>query len=211
MAPALSTRPSPRSTCMRHARGDATSSSNTTSITCASGARSSRRRALRPAAREPRGRERLDLLYVGRLTIGEKRCRGVLARWTCPGTKSIDRRSARRAPGWSATSPTCASSACSSAPSFAHRYQQADVLVFPGRTDTFGTRAARGDGVRNTRCAASRCAARWMSSPTRTRAVLSEDLREAALAALALDRECVQRFAERASRGRRPQASSSRT
>jgi glycosyltransferase involved in cell wall biosynthesis len=82
----------------------------------------------------------------------------------------------------------------------AYYFQQADAFVFPSRTDTFGL------VLIEAMACGTPVAARPVTGPIDVirdpaAGVLSEDLREAALAALALDRDVVRRYAMRYSWG----------
>jgi len=147
----------------------------------------------RPAPREPREGERPIFLYVGRLAV-EKGVDEFCA-LDLPGTKWIvgdgpARQELERGHPRIRFFGTLRDEA------LARAYQQADVFVFPSRTDTFGL------VLLEAMACGTPVAAHPVRGPLdvvtdRNAGVLDQDLARAARAALALDREHVRRFAER--------------
>ena len=146
-----------------------------------------------PAPREPREDERPIFLYVGRVAV-EKTLEAFLG-LDLPGAKWVvgdgpERRSLERA------FPRARFFGTKRGQALAHCYQQADVFVFPSRTDTFGL------VLLEAMACGTPVAAFPVGGPIDVvtdpdAGVLDEDLRAAALAALALDRDKVRRFAMR--------------
>ena len=144
-----------------------------------------------PAEREPRAQERPIFLYAGRVAI-EKSLEDFL-RLDLPGTKWVVGDGPARA-ALEARFPQAIFYGMKYGRELAYFYQQADAFVFPSRTDTFGLVL-----VEAMACGTP-VAAYPVTGPIdviRDPAVgaLSEDLRGAALAALALDRRAVHNYA----------------
>jgi glycosyltransferase involved in cell wall biosynthesis len=145
-----------------------------------------------PAQREPRIQERPIFLYAGRVAI-EKSLEDFL-RLDLPGTKWVVGDGPARA-GLEANFPQAVFHGMKYGSELAYFYQQADAFVFPSRTDTFGLVL-----VEAMACGTP-VAAYPVTGPIdviRDPAVgaLSEDLRAAALSALALDRGAVRDYAQ---------------
>jgi glycosyltransferase involved in cell wall biosynthesis len=145
-----------------------------------------------PAQREPRIQERPIFLYAGRVAI-EKSLEDFL-RLDLPGTKWVVGDGPARA-GLEANFPQAVFHGMKYGSELAYFYQQADAFVFPSRTDTFGLVL-----VEAMACGTP-VAAYPVTGPIdviRDPAVgaLSEDLRAAALSALALDRGAVRNYAQ---------------
>ena len=150
-------------------------------------------RLFRPAPREPRTAERPIFLYVGRLAV-EKGVDEFCA-LDLPGTKWIVGDGPARA-ALECEHPRIRFFGMLHGDALARAYQQADVFVFPSRTDTFGLVLLE----------AMACGTPVAAHPVRgpldvvtdpQAGVLDEDLAAAAMKALALDRSQVRRFAER--------------
>jgi glycosyltransferase involved in cell wall biosynthesis len=146
----------------------------------------------RPAQREARIQERPIFLYAGRVAI-EKSLEDFL-RLDLPGTKWVVGDGPARA-GLEANFPLAVFHGMKYGSELAYFYQQADAFVFPSRTDTFGLVL-----VEAMACGTP-VAAFPVTGPIdviRDPAVgaLSEDLRAAALSALALDRGAVRDYAQ---------------
>ena len=144
-----------------------------------------------PGEREPRAQERPNFLYAGRVAI-EKSLEDFL-RLDLPGTKWVVGDGPARA-ALEARFPQAIFYGMKYGRELAYFYQQADAFVFPSRTDTFGLVL-----VEAMACGTP-VAAYPVTGPIdviRDPAVgaLSEDLRGAALAALALDRRAVHDYA----------------
>ena len=144
-----------------------------------------------PAPREDLPRRPI-FLYAGRVAV-EKSIEDFLE-LDLPGSKWVVGDGPARA-GLQDRFPDAVFHGVKHGKDLAYCYQQADVFVFPSRTDTFGlvTIEAMACGTP--------VAAYPVTGPidvVRDPAVgvLSEDLRGAALAALQLDRACVRRYAE---------------
>jgi glycosyltransferase involved in cell wall biosynthesis len=145
-----------------------------------------------PAEREPRPQERPIFLYAGRVAI-EKSLEDFL-RLDLPGTKWVVGDGPARA-SLQARFPQAIFHGMKYGRELAYFYQQADAFVFPSRTDTFGLVL-----VEAMACGTP-VAAYPVTGPIdviRDPAVgaLSEDLRGAALAALALDRGAVRDYVQ---------------
>ena len=147
----------------------------------------------RPAARQPRAGERPIFLYVGRLAVekGVEEFCGL----DLPGTKWIVGDGPSRG-ALEREHPRIRFFGMLRGEALAHAYQQADVFVFPSRTDTFGL------VLLEAMACGTPVAAHPVRGPLdvvtdRDAGVLDEDLAAAALAALKLDRDRVRRFAER--------------
>jgi 1,2-diacylglycerol 3-alpha-glucosyltransferase/glucuronosyltransferase len=145
-----------------------------------------------PARREPRIQERPIFLYAGRVAI-EKSLEDFL-RLDLPGTKWVVGDGPARA-GLEADFPQAVFHGMKYGSELAYFYQQADAFVFPSRTDTFGLVL-----VEAMACGTP-VAAYPVTGPIdviRDPAVgaLNEDLRAAALSALALDRGAVRDYAQ---------------
>ena len=145
-----------------------------------------------PAQREPRIQERPIFLYAGRVAI-EKSLEDFL-RLDLPGTKWVVGDGPARA-GLESNFPRAVFHGMKYGSELAYFYQQADAFVFPSRTDTFGLVL-----VEAMACGTP-VAAYPVTGPIdviRDPAVgaLSEDLRAAALSALALDRGAVRNYAQ---------------
>lgn len=146
-----------------------------------------------PAEHRTSGLRRPVFLYVGRVAV-EKNLPAFLG-LDLPGTKVVvgdgpQRRELER------RFPDAVFAGTKTGLELASHYQRADVFVFPSRTDTFGLVLAE----------AMACGTPVAAYPVRgpidvitdpSAGVLGNDLGAAALAALALDREKVRRFAER--------------
>ncbi|HVF64093.1 MAG TPA: glycosyltransferase family 1 protein [Casimicrobiaceae bacterium] len=147
----------------------------------------------RPSAREARARERPIFLYVGRLAV-EKDVGDFLA-LDLPGSKWVVGDGPARA-GLERQFGHVKFFGTRHGRELAGFYQQADVFVFPSRTDTFGL------VLIEAMACGTPVAAYPVTGPldvvTDPRAgVLDENLRAAALAALNLDREAVRDFGVR--------------
>ena len=147
----------------------------------------------RPAAERHSDLRRPIFLYVGRLAV-EKNSPAFLG-LDLPGTKLVVGDGPQRAE-LERRFPDAVFVGAKHGAKLASYYQQADVFVFPSRTDTFGLVLAE----------AMACGTPVAAFPGRGpidvvkdphAGVLDEDLRAAALAALALDRERVLRYAAR--------------
>jgi glycosyltransferase involved in cell wall biosynthesis len=146
-----------------------------------------------PAPHEPRSGERPIFLYVGRLAV-EKTIEAFLS-LDLPGTKWVVGDGPARE-GLSRTYPNARYFGAQHGAALARSYQQADVFVFPSRTDTFGL------VLLEAMACGTPVAAFPVPGPIDVvtdpdAGVLDDDLRTAALAALALDRSKVRRFAMR--------------
>ncbi len=146
-----------------------------------------------PAAERRSELPRPVFLYVGRLAV-EKNIPAFLG-LDLPGTKVVVGDGPQRAE-LERRFPQARFVGAKSGAELASYYQQADVFVFPSRTDTFGLVLAE----------AMACGTPVAAFPVRGpidvvkdphAGVLDEDLRAAAMAALALDRERVLRYAAR--------------
>jgi glycosyltransferase involved in cell wall biosynthesis len=131
-------------------------------------------------------------LYVGRVSI-EKNIEAFLA-LDLPGTKWVVGDGPARA-SLEARFPEAVFHGTQHGIALAYFYQQADVFVFPSRTDTFGLVLAEAMAC------GTPVAAYPVTGPVDVvrspeAGVLSADLRSAALAALALDRAAVHRNAQ---------------
>ena len=145
------------------------------------------------APREPRERERPIFLYAGRVAV-EKNVEA-FCELALPGTRWVVGDGPARA-ALEAAYPDVRFFGMKHGRELAAFYQQADVLVFPSRTDTFGLVL-----IESMACGTP-VAAYPVTGPldvvTDPRAgVLSQDLRAAALAALDCDRDAVRRFGQR--------------
>ena len=146
-----------------------------------------------PAPHEPRPEERPIFLYVGRVAV-EKSIEAFLA-LDLPGTKWVVGDGPARAE-LSRSFPNARYFGALHGDALARSYQQADVFVFPSRTDTFGL------VLLEAMACGTPVAALPVPGPIDVvtdpdAGVLHVDLRAAALAALALDRAKVRRFATR--------------
>ncbi len=149
-----------------------------------------------PAPRENLTRRPI-FLYAGRVAV-EKSIDDFL-KLDLPGTKWVVGDGPARA-GLAARFPDAVFHGVKHGKDLAYFYQQADVFVFPSRTDTFGL------VLIEAMACGTPVAAYPVTGPidvVRDSAVgiLSEDLRTAALAALNLDRALVRRYAEQYSWG----------
>jgi len=145
-----------------------------------------------PAKREARLQERPIFLYAGRVAI-EKSLEDFL-RLELPGTKWVVGDGPARA-SLQARFPQAVFHGMKYGSELAYFYQQADAFVFPSRTDTFGLVL-----IESMACGTP-VAAYPVTGPIdviRDPSVgaLNEDLRDAALAALDLDREAVRDYAQ---------------
>jgi len=146
-----------------------------------------------PAPRDPRVTRRPIFAYVGRVAV-EKGVERFLA-LDLPGTKwVVGDGPARRA--LEARFPDTVFHGMRHGAELAYFYQQADVFVFPSRTDTFGL------VLIEAMACGTPVAAYPVTGPVDvvrdpSAGVLSEDLRGAALRALALDRGAVRNYAMR--------------
>jgi glycosyltransferase involved in cell wall biosynthesis len=146
-----------------------------------------------PAPHEPRPDERPIFLYVGRLAV-EKSIETFLA-LDLPGSKWVVGDGPARA-GLARSFPNARYFGAQHGDALVRSYQQADVFVFPSRTDTFGL------VLLEAMACGTPVAAFPVPGPIDVvtdpeAGVLDADLRAAALAALALDRSKVRRFATR--------------
>jgi glycosyltransferase involved in cell wall biosynthesis len=140
----------------------------------------------------PRPRERLPglrpiFLYVGRLAV-EKNLEAFLA-LDLPGTKWVVGDGPARA-GREARHPDAVFHGARVGEALAERYAQADVFVFPSRTDTFGLVMLEAMACGTPVAAYPVTGPIDVVTPGVT-GVLDDDLGEAALAALDLDRDAV--------------------
>jgi glycosyltransferase involved in cell wall biosynthesis len=145
----------------------------------------------KPAERVALAGQRPIFLYVGRVSV-EKSIEAFLA-LKLPGTKWVVGDGPVRA-SLAARFPEAVFHGTQHGAALAYFYQQADVFVFPSRTDTFGLVLAEAMAC------GTPVAAYPVTGPVdvvRSPEVgaLSEDLRAAALAALALDRGATRRYA----------------
>ena len=147
----------------------------------------------RPAPREARPAERPIFLYVGRIAV-EKTLSAFLA-LDLPGTKWIVGDGPARA-SLQREFRGAHFFGTKQGRDLAWHYQQADVFVFPSRTDTFGLVLIEAMAC-GTPVAAYPVAGPLDVVDDASAGVLDEDLGTAALAALKLDREAVHRFAAR--------------
>jgi glycosyltransferase involved in cell wall biosynthesis len=150
-------------------------------------------RLFAPAAREARAGERPIFLYVGRVAV-EKDV-GTFCALDLPGTKWVVGDGPARA-ALEEAHPQVRFLGMKHGGELARAYQQADVFVFPSRTDTFGLVLVEAMAC-GTPVAAYPVPGPLDVVTDSAAGVLSDDLRTAALAALALDRDAVQRFAQR--------------
>ncbi len=130
-------------------------------------------------------------VYVGRVAV-EKNIAAFL-RLDLPGTKWVVGDGPAR-PALEREFPGVHFAGMKSGRELARYYQEADVFVFPSRTDTFGLVLIEAMAC-GTPVAAFPVPGPLDVVTDPTAGVLSEDLRWAALAALALDRAAVRRFA----------------
>jgi glycosyltransferase involved in cell wall biosynthesis len=147
----------------------------------------------RPAQQRASDLRRPVFLFVGRVAV-EKNLPAFLA-LDLPGTKLVVGDGPQRAE-LERRFPDATFVGAKTGAELAAYYQQADVFVFPSRTDTFGLVLVE----------AMACGTPVAAFPVRGpidvvkdphAGVLDEDLRAAALAALALDRDRVRRFGAR--------------
>jgi 1,2-diacylglycerol 3-alpha-glucosyltransferase/glucuronosyltransferase len=146
-----------------------------------------------PAPRDPRERERPIFLYVGRVAVEkniEAFCELVL-----PGTKWVVGDGPART-ALQSEFPDVRFFGTKHGRELAAFYQQADVFVFPSRTDTFGLVLIEAMAC-GTPVAAFPVTGPLDVVTDPSAGVLSEDLRSAALAALDCDRDAVRRFGQR--------------
>ena len=146
-----------------------------------------------PAPRESRSSERPIFLYVGRVAV--EKSIGDFLSLDLPGTKWV----VGDGPARAALEREFADVeffGVRHGRELAGYYQQADVFVFPSRTDTFGLVLIEAMAC-GTPVAAYPVTGPLDVVTDPTAGVLSEDLRVAALAALALDREAVRRYGQR--------------
>jgi glycosyltransferase involved in cell wall biosynthesis len=147
----------------------------------------------RPAPRDPRVTRRPIFAYVGRVAV-EKGIERFLA-LDLPGTKwVVGDGPARR--GLEARFPDAVFYGMKQGEELAYYYQQADVFVFPSRTDTFGL------VLIEAMACGTPVAAYPVTGPidvirSSAAGILSGDLRAAALEALKLDRSAVHEYAQR--------------
>jgi glycosyltransferase involved in cell wall biosynthesis len=146
-----------------------------------------------PAPREPRERERPIFLYVGRVAV-EKNIEA-FCELDVPGTKWVVGDGPARAQ-LQTEYPDVRFFGMKHGRELASFYQQADVFVFPSRTDTFGLVLIEAMAC-GTPVAAFPVTGPLDVVTDRSAGVLSEDLRSAALAALDCDRDAVRRFGQR--------------
>jgi glycosyltransferase involved in cell wall biosynthesis len=145
-----------------------------------------------PAQREARAQERPIFLYAGRVAI-EKSLEDFL-RLDLPGTKWVVGDGPARS-GLEVQFPQAIFHGMKYGSELAYFYQQADAFVFPSRTDTFGL------VLIEAMACGTPVAAYPVTGPIDVIrdprvGALSEDLRGAALAALALDRTAVHDYAQ---------------
>jgi hypothetical protein len=145
----------------------------------------------RPGRREPRNGSAPVFLYVGRVAV-EKNIAAFLA-LDLPGTKWVVGDGPAR-PALERRFPAAVFHGMKTGKDLAWHYQNADVLVFPSRTDTFGL------VLIEAMACGTPVAAFPVTGPVDvvrqgTTGVLAEDLRGAAMAALDLDRDGVHRHA----------------
>ena len=143
-----------------------------------------------PRQQESRN-DRPIFLYVGRVAV-EKSIEDFL-RLDLPGTKWVVGDGPARA-SLEAKFPDTVFHGAKYGEALADHYQQADVMVFPSRTDTFGL------VLIEAMACGTPVAAYPVTGPIdvirdRSAGVLDENLRAAAIAALALDRAAVRRYA----------------
>ncbi len=144
-----------------------------------------------PVPRDPIVRGRPVFLYAGRVAV-EKSIERFLE-LDLPGTKWVVGDGPARA-GLQRKFPQAVFLGMRHGRDLAYFYQQADVMVFPSRTDTFGL------VLLEAMACGTPVAAYPVTGPIDVvrdpaAGVLAEDLREAALKALPLDREQVRRYA----------------
>jgi len=144
-----------------------------------------------PAPHEPRSTERPIFLYAGRLAV-EKTIEDFL-KLDLPGTKWVVGDGPARAQ-LEARFPHAVFHGMRHGADLAYFYQQADAFVFPSRTDTFGL------VLIEAMACGTPVAALPVTGPVDVvrspeAGVLSTDLRDAALAALHLDRGTVRNYA----------------
>ena len=151
----------------------------------------------RPAPREARAGERPIFLYAGRVAV-EKNLEAFCA-LDVPGTKWLVGDGPART-ALQARYPDVRFFGTQHGGALAAFYQQADVFVFPSRTDTFGLVLVESLAC-GTPVAAYPVAGPLDVITDPAAGVLCEDLREAALAALACDRDRVRDFSLRYSWG----------
>jgi glycosyltransferase involved in cell wall biosynthesis len=145
----------------------------------------------RPGRRAQRAANGPIMLYVGRVAV-EKNIEAFLS-LDLPGTKWVVGDGPARA-ALQRRFPTAVFHGMKTGENLAWYYQNADVLVFPSRTDTFGL------VLIEAMACGTPVAALPVTGPldvvrNGTTGILAEDLGSAALAALALDRNVVHRLA----------------
>ncbi len=150
-------------------------------------------RLFAPALRDEAVRDRPVFLYAGRVAV-EKSIEDFLA-LDLPGTKWVVGDGPARA-SLQARFPAATFHGMRHGADLARFYQQADVFVFPSRTDTFGL------VLIEAMACGTPVAAYPVTGPVDVvrdpaAGVLADDLRAAALDALALDRSEVHRYAQR--------------
>jgi 1,2-diacylglycerol 3-alpha-glucosyltransferase/glucuronosyltransferase len=146
-----------------------------------------------PGPREPLPGRRPIFLYAGRVAV-EKNLEAFL-RLDLPGTKWVVGDGPARAKLEEAF-PEASFFGMKHGTELAHYYQQADVFVFPSRTDTFGLVMVEAMAC-GTPVAALPVTGPIDVMRDAAAGVLSHDLRAAAMAALDLDRAAVRRYAMR--------------
>ena len=146
-----------------------------------------------PAPREALPGRRPIFLYAGRVAV-EKNLAAFL-RLDLPGTKWVVGDGPARAK-LEAAFPEASFHGTKHGAELAHYYQQADVFVFPSRTDTFGLVMVEAMAC-GTPVAAFPVTGPIDVVRDAAAGVLSPDLRAAAMAALDLDRAAVRRYAMR--------------
>jgi glycosyltransferase involved in cell wall biosynthesis len=146
-----------------------------------------------PAQHEPLPDERPIFLYVGRLAV-EKSIEAFLA-LDLPGTKWVVGDGPARE-GLARAWPSARYFGAQHGAALVRFYQQADVFVFPSRTDTFGLVLLEAMAC-GTPVAAFPVPGPIDVVTDADAGVLDADLRAAALAAMALDRSKVRRHAAR--------------
>jgi glycosyltransferase involved in cell wall biosynthesis len=144
-----------------------------------------------PAPRAPLANREPVFLYAGRVAV-EKSIEDFLA-LDLPGIKWVVGDGPARA-GLQSKYPRAIFHGMQYGRALAHFYQQADVFVFPSRTDTFGL------VMLEAMACGTPVAALPVTGPIdvvrcRSAGVLDDDLRTAALTALSLSRDAVRRYA----------------
>jgi glycosyltransferase involved in cell wall biosynthesis len=147
----------------------------------------------RPGPRAPHAGQRPIFLYVGRIAV-EKDV-DVFCALDLPGSKWVVGDGPSRAK-LERAHPGVRFFGLLQGEELAEAYRQADVFVFPSRTDTFGLVLLEAMACGTPVAAYPVTGPRDVVTDPQA-GVLDADLQRAALAALALDRDRVRRFAER--------------